>query len=507
MFELSRLHKNLIIKAASFVVAGLLVLVLAGSGPGLALTEKLKSIIGSESSLVGFILWGMIAVVLAGILARFSVTLWAKFRGTTTSLPLVRSDDLRVKPGEKISRLPVYRRILGGLAGLKKPDPVKFVNELISAGFSLGASDIHLNPGHDSVAVTMRVHGMLYDLVDLDLMLFPHIVRRFKILSDLSTFKHDIPQDGLLRFEEGVFTGRVSLLPTNHGERIAIRLSTCDAEILDLENIGMPEDMLETHKALLSRSQGMIILTGPTGSGKSTTMFGSLLYIQNLRGESVNIVTLEDPIETDFRGFHQTQIGQSAGMTFASGLRAVLRQDPDIIMLGEIRDEETALIAMRAAMTGHLLFTTVHAGSTAGVFNRLMQMGIDAAQVSSGVHSIISQRLCHRLCPDCRHETPVTEEHVKQLRLIGIREVPEGPFFISDGCDQCLGKGFIGRRSLFEMLMVTDALRDLIAEGAPSHRIARQATEDGMRSLLDHGLELARQGEVSLLEVVRTVSS
>ena len=507
MFEFPMRYKNLIIKAGSLVVAALIALALAKTGPGLGLTGQLERAIGSESGLVGFILWAVIALVLSGILARISVILWAKFRGASTSMPLLRSDDLRVKAGEKINRLPVYKRILGGLAGLKKPDPVKFVNELISAGFSLGASDIHLNPGHDSVAVTMRVHGMLYDLVELDLMLYPHIVRRFKILSDLATFKHDTPQDGLLRFEEGVFTGRVSLLPTNHGERIAIRLSTCNSEILDLDNIGMPEDMLETHKALLSRNQGMIILTGPTGSGKSTTMFGSLLHIQSLRGESVNIVTLEDPIETDFRGFHQTQIGQSPGMTFASGLRAVLRQDPDIIMLGEIRDEETAHIAMRAAMTGHLLFTTVHAGSTAGVFNRLMQMGIDPAQLSSGVHSIISQRLCHRLCPDCRHESPVTEEHVKQLRLIGIREVPEGPFFISDGCDQCLGKGFIGRRSLFEMLMVTDGLRDLIAEGAPSHRISRQAAEEGMRTLFDHGLELARQGEVSLLEVVNTVSS
>jgi len=507
MLELSRRHQNIIIRVISYVVAGLLVLLLGKSDPGRSLVTGLSEAIHSSEGLTAAILWGVIWIVLSSMLFKVALGLWWKFRGSATALPSVLSRDLRVKPGEKISRLPVYRRIMGGLAGLKKPDPVKFVNELVSAGFSLGASDIHMNPGHDSVAVTLRVHGMLYELAEVDLILYPHIVRRVKVLSDLSTFKHDIPQDGHLRFEDGTYTGRVSLLPTNHGERMAIRLSTCTADILFLDNIGMPDDMLETHKALLSRHQGMIILTGPTGSGKSTTMFGSLLHIQSLRGESVNIVTLEDPIETDFTGFHQTQIGQSPGMTFATGLRAVLRQDPDIIMLGEIRDEETAQIAMRAATTGHLLFTTVHAPSTAGVFNRLLQMGIDSAQLSSGIHSIISQRLCHRLCPDCRHEAQITEEHIKQFRLIGIDEIPEGPFFISDGCEECMNKGYIGRCSLFEMLTVTDSLRDMIAEGAPSHRISQQAREDGMRSLLDHGLELARQGEVSLLEVVRTVSS
>jgi len=507
MLEISRRHQNLIIRMLCYIVGGLLVLFAGKSSPGSSLTGYVSGVLGASEGLIGALLWGVIWLGLSSILFRISLSVWWRFRGTGSSLPSVMSRDLRVKPGEKINRLPVYRRIMGGLAGLKKQDPVKFVNELVSAGFSLGASDIHMNPGHDSVAVTLRVHGMLYELVELDLILYPHIVRRIKVLSDLSTFKHDIPQDGHLRFEDGTYTGRVSLLPTNHGERMAIRLSTCTADILSLENIGMPDDMLEIHKALLSRNQGMIVLTGPTGSGKSTTMFGSLLHIQDLRGESVNIVTLEDPIETDFTGFHQTQIGQSPGMTFASGLRAVLRQDPDIIMLGEIRDEETAQIAMRAATTGHLLFTTVHAPSTAGVFNRLMQMGIDSAQLSSGIHSIISQRLCHRLCPDCRHESGITEEHIKQFRLIGITEIPEGPFFISDGCDECMNKGFIGRRSLFEMLTVTDALRDMISDGAPSHRISQQARKDGMRALLDHGLELARQGEVSLLEVVRTVSS
>lgn len=507
MPELSRRTRHLIIRAASLLAAGAIALLLSRSAPGAGLTRNIQEAVGVAPVPVAIALWGTIGLVLMTILSRAGAYLWAMLHRDTGPLPLVMNSDLNVRPGETISRLPTYRRILSGLTNTPKPDPVKFVNELVSSGFSLGASDIHMNPGHDSVSVSMRVHGMLYDLAELDLMVYPHVVRRIKVLADLSTFRHDIPQDGHLRFEDGEYTGRVSVMPTNHGERLAVRLSVCSADILHLDGIGMPEEMLDTHKALLSRSQGMIILTGPTGSGKSTTMFASMLHIQGLRGDSVNIVTLEDPIETDFKGIHQSQIGQGPGMTFASGLRSILRQDPDIILLGEIRDDETAQIAMRAAMTGHLLFTTVHASSTAGVFGRLIQMGIDPAQVASGVHSVISQRLCHRLCPECRHESPLTEEHSKQLYLIGITALPEGPFFTSDGCEQCLGKGFIGRCSLFEMLHVTDTLRDLISEGTPAHRITRQAREEGMSTLLDHGLELARQGEVSLLEVIRTVSS
>jgi general secretion pathway protein E len=506
MIELTKQHRNLIIRAGSLLIAGFAALLLSRTGPGGNLTGMVQDAVRVAPVPVAIALWGGIALVLASIFSRIGAQLWSMLRKDSAPLPLVRNSDLRVKPGEDISRLPVFRRILGGIATLQKPDPVKFVNELVSAGFSLNASDIHLNPENDSVSVTMRVHGMLYDLAELDLMLYPHVLRRVKVLADLSIFRQDIPQDGHLRFEDGAYSGRVSVMPTNHGERLAIRLSTCNSSILNLDAIGMPAAMLETHKAILSRNQGMIILTGPTGSGKSTTMFASLLHIQGLRGDSVNIVTLEDPIETDFKGMHQSQIGRSPGMTFASGLRSLLRQDPDIIMLGEIRDEETAQIAMRAAMTGHLLFTTVHAGSTAGIFSRLTQLGIDPAQLSAGIHSVIAQRLCHSLCPDCRVEAPLTGEHLQQLKLIDMEEAPEGPFYTSTGCGRCLGKGFVGRCSLFEMLLVTDRLRDMIAEGEPAHRLYRQAREDGMATLLDHGLALARKGEVSLMEVIRTVA-
>jgi type II secretory ATPase GspE/PulE/Tfp pilus assembly ATPase PilB-like protein len=273
---------------------------------------------------------------------------------------------------------------------------------------------------------------------------------------------------------------------------------------MNLESIGMPDDILLDYRALLNRSQGMIVITGPTGSGKSTTMFASLLDIQKQRKDSVNIVTLEDPIETNLKGFQQTQVGQSTGLTFSSGLRSVLRQDPDVIMVGEIRDEETASI--RAAMTGHQILTTVHANSTSGVFNRLSQMGVDPVQLSSTIHAVLSQRLCRRLCQSCRQEKELTEAHIRQLKLLGLLEIPDGPFFESDGCDECIGLGFTGRVPLFEMFLVTDKLRDFISKGCPAHQLSREARNAGMRTLLDHGLELAREGMISLMELTRVVS-
>lgn len=358
----------------------------------------------------------------------------------------------------------------------------------------------------DRASVVLRINGNLYPLADIPVRLYPLFARRIKILSDLLIYRHDVPQDGKLFLEDRAYTVRVAVFPTSSGDRFSLRLANANAGIMDLDNIGMPRDTLLDYRALLNRSQGMIIITGPTGSGKSTTMFSSLLRIQSQRKDRVNIVTLEDPIETDLEGFFQTQIGQNTGLTFSSGLRAVLRQDPDVIMLGEIRDEETADIAVRAAMTGHLILTTVHASSTAGVFNRLSQMGIDPVQLSSSIHAVIAQRLCRRLCPSCRIRRDPSEEHLRELRLLGVDEIPEGPFFEADGCPECLGLGFTGRSALFEMLLVTNELRDSVSSGRPDHELRKEARKAGMSTLLEHGLELAREGSISLMELTRVVS-
>jgi len=488
------------------VVAGFLAHIILASGPGEAARKSVQDITRLAPSAVSVIIWSLLTILCAVLLIRIFRRLRLKFKHTERIANFVKKEDLSVHPNEMINKLPEYRTSLAELCSQSRDSVVEFVNELISAGFSLSASDIYLSPRQDSVSVTMRVHGQLYDLVELKTLTYPQVTNRIKVLSDLAIYKHNVPQDGQIRFEDGSYTARVSLIPTNHGERIAIRLVTRYASTMNLDQVGMPSQMLTTYKALLNRNQGMIILTGPTGSGKSTTMFASLLLVHKLRGDSVNIVTLEDPIETDFEYFSQTQIDPLSNMTFARGLRSILRQDPDIIMLGEIRDEETAVNAMRAAMTGHLLFTTVHASSTTGVFDRLMQMGIGSVQLSSAIHAVLSQRLCRRLCENCRKQIQLTDSHLRQLRLMGIEKAPEGVFFSSEGCDECLGKGYTGRLPLFEMLMITDGLRDMIAAGKPAHVIYSEARKEGMLTLFDHGLVLARQGKVSLAEVIRLAS-
>ena len=273
----------------------------------------------------------------------------------------------------------------------------------------------------------------------------------------------------------------------------------------DVAELGMREEMLAQLRAILRLNQGMLIVTGPTGSGKTTTMYASMLHIQDTRGDSVNTVTLEDPVEFDFPDFSQTQISPETGLTFAVGLRSILRQDPDVILVGEIRDEETAEIALRAAMTGHFIFTTLHADSAAGVFARLNQIGAERFHVASAVKVVISQRLCRQLCTHCRVETELDETNLQQFRFLGYDEPPEGPFYTSPGCEHCLGKGYMGRTPIFEMLVVTDRVRDLINEGVPTHVVADAAAQENTMTLLDDGLARVRRGEISVDELLRVV--
>jgi len=500
-------QRNYAIAKLACVAVGVLVVVLLTSlETTSALLAAARSAAGLDSPMLTLLFRGILALGFAALLLWAVKTLWLRLSSQPDRPPVIGKGDLDVAAGSGITSLPGFRKRLEALTRSVQTGAVDLVNGLISIGFSLQASDIHISPAREDAEVKLRVHGNLYRLGTIPDRLYPLVVRRIKILSGLAVFRQGIPQDGQMRFQDRAYTARVSVFPTSNGERMAIRLATAYARIMDLENVGMPEEMLLDYRALLNRGQGMIVVTGPTGSGKSTTMFASLLHIQKTRGDSANIVTLEDPIETSFRRFQQTQVGRSTNLTFSSGLRSVLRQDPDVIMLGEIRDEETASIAVRAAMTGHLILTTVHANSTAGVFDRLVQMGVDPAQLSSTVHAVISQRLCRRLCPSCRREAELTAEHRRQLELLGVEEMPEGPFYEADGCEKCLERGFTGRVALFEMLRMTDPLRDLISAGTPAHRLREAAVEDGMVTLLGHGLSLARRGEVSVMEVARVVS-
>ncbi len=493
---------RLVCAAATVII----LLILSGiSGTGQFL-RQMQTRISMENSPLSLIYWILLFIVLYTILSKITQSLWRSLETKQESIASIKSSDLRIDRTRGIAGIPFFQNDLNRAVQSSEHNTVDIINTILSIGFSLDASDIHISPAPEKAEVILRVHGNLYPLGEIDMRTYSHFINRIKILSGLSIFQKRIPQDGQLNIQDRSYAVRVSVFPTVSGERIALRLSSTHSAIMDLENIGMPEIILLDYKAFLNRNQGMIVITGPTGSGKTTTLHSSLLYIQKQRRNNVNIVTLEDPIETRLPGLQQTQVEQDTGLTFSSGLRSVLRQDPDVIMLGEIRDEETATIAIRAAMTGHLLLTTVHANSTSGVFNKLSQIGLHPVQLSSTVRAVISQRLCRQLCQSCRKEIQLTESHARQLKLLGVNELPEGPFYESEGCDECFGRGFTGRVALFEMLMVTEQLRDFISSGVPAHVLSKETKLAGMPSLLDHGFQLARAGRISLMEMARVVS-
>ena len=413
---------------------------------------------------------------------------------------------LRYERGARVTRVPAYRARLQWHVGRPELDAIGLLDDLMTMGLSLSASDIHFTPAPTQAAVSFRVHGTLYELGHIPADIYPKVVSRVKVLGSLTLYQRATPQDGEITLHGGEHKARVSLLPTNHGEKIVMRLASAEFQNAGIDSLGMDARILPRFKSLLDSNQGMIVVTGPTGSGKTTTMYAGLQHIAATRGSSTNIVTLEDPIEFDFPQFSQTQIEPEAGMTFAVGLRSVLRQDPDVILVGEIRDDETSEIAVRAAMTGHLIFTTIHADRAAGVFNRMIQMDVERYQVASAVRLVISQRLCRKLCTACRAETPLTDEQRQRFEFLGYTEVPAGPFFTSSGCDACLQQGIDGRAAVYEVLPVSDSVRDLINEGEPTHRIEKLAINEGMRTLFQHGIERARAGDIPIDEVLRVLA-
>lgn len=420
----------------------------------------------------------------------------------TPSLPSAPLSRQPIEANASIERIPAFQLRFAHL--VDAGTVVDLVDDVIAMGFSLNASDIHMTPTASGARVAVRVDGVLYELGLVSPERYATVVSRIKVLAELTLYKRSTPQDGEIEIDGGRRI-RVSLIPTSRGEKVVMRLASSAMGHYEIDKLGMRGEMLAQLRAILRLNQGMLIVTGPTGSGKTTTMYASMMHIQETRGESVNTVTLEDPVEFDFPEFSQTQISPETGLTFAVGLRSILRQDPDVILVGEVRDEETAEIALRAAMTGHFIFSTLHADSAAGVFARLNQIGAERFHVASAVKVVISQRLCRRLCPHCRVEAELDETNLQQFKLLGYDTPPDGPFYVSEGCPQCLHKGHLGRTPIFEMLLVTDRVRDLINEGKPTHVIAEAAQRENMMRLLDDGLARARAGEISADELLRVV--
>jgi general secretion pathway protein E len=380
---------------------------------------------------------------------------------------------------------------------------IELVDDLLFGAICLWASDVHVQPTSDGSEIYLRLHGTLEPIVRLPLMLHAPVINRLKVMARLVSYVSDRPQDGRFSAEgpDGPTDLRVSLLPTSFGEKAVMRIARHAQELPQLTSLQLSPQVTRLLERALEHPQGLIFLTGPTGSGKTTTLYGCLGHIKRVRRNATNIATIEDPIEFNLPNLTQTQVNPEVGLSFATGLRAILRQDPNVLMVGEIRDSETAHIAIQAGLTGHLILTTVHAESASGVFNRLIEMQLDPFLVASASLVSVSQRLVRELCPSCRRATVPTADEKERLERLGLAAPAE--VWTAGSCRRCNETGYRGRRALCEVLEVTPALRDLINAKVPTSRIHEAALREGMLPLIADGIDRAKAGVTTLAEVLR----
>ncbi len=385
----------------------------------------------------------------------------------------------------------------GALSNEKNPSAI--VDRMMAFALETCASDIHAEPTREGLRIRFRVDGVLQDIDLLDVSYSSSVVARLKVLSDLLTYRTDIPQEGRIKSERygGSVDLRVSTFPTIHGEKAVVRIFDPENKTFDLQGLGFPPHVLETLHAHLPRPQAVLLLTGPSGSGKTTTLYSCLNHILNRSLIPRNIVTIEDPVEYDLPGVTQTQINVPAGLTFASGLRSLLRQDPEVIMVGEIRDPETARIAIESGLTGHLVLSTIHAGTACGVFSRLLDMGIEPYLITSAVNMVLAQRLVRALCAACKVEGSIDPNDRVAARA--------GRVFEAHGCEHCSFLGYRGRRPVVEILRVDEAVRQAVLCRADREALHKAAADSGARTLLDHAVTMVREGVTSVAEVRRVI--
>ncbi|ATE63537.1 type II secretion system ATPase GspE [Rhizorhabdus dicambivorans] len=377
---------------------------------------------------------------------------------------------------------------------------IKLINALLLQAVKDGASDIHVETQEKRLIVRFRVDGVLRDIVEPKRALAPLLVSRIKVMARLDIAEKRIPQDGRVTLRVGGYDidVRVSTIPTQHGERVVMRLLDRGSSGLDLAALGMSEQDRETFGKLLDRPHGILLVTGPTGSGKTTTLYTALTHLNDRKR---NIMTVEDPIEYELAGIGQTQVNAKTGMTFARGLRAILRQDPDVIMVGEIRDQETAEVAVRSSMTGHFVLSTLHTNSAIGSVTRLIDMGVERYLLAPMVVGLIAQRLVRRLCEHCRWQDRSTEA---DSILLGKALKPGKKVWRAQGCEHCHGEGYSGRLGLYEVVAADDELRRLIHDGASEAQLTAAARKLGP-SLLEDGVAKLKAGLTTVEEVARVV--
>ncbi len=377
---------------------------------------------------------------------------------------------------------------------------IKLVNHIISQSTKARASDIHIEPYQDSFKVRYRVDGILYDLLSPPKWIQPALTSRIKVMAKLNIAEKRLPQDGRFEVKVGsqVVDVRVSTLPTQFGERVVMRLLNKSGSILEMAELGLSGERLEQMKALVRSPNGIILVTGPTGSGKTTSLYATL---NSINTPDINIITIEDPVEYQLPGISQIQVNPKIDLTFARGLRSIVRQDPDVILVGEIRDRETAEIAVQSALTGHLVFSTLHTNDSASAITRLVDIGVEPFLISSSVLAVIAQRLVRVLCDHCK----APEENIEAIGALGVEAgtIADHMVYRAVGCDQCFQTGYRGRIAIFEIMTMSTTLKGLIQKTYDSFRIKEQAEMEGMVTLRSDGVDKVLGGITTIEEVIR----
>jgi len=388
---------------------------------------------------------------------------------------------------------------------VNRPPVIRLVNDVLFRALQLRASDIHVHPYEAKIQIRYRIDGILYDTLSLNRNVLPLIISRIKVMAGMDIAERRLPQDGRcsVRLGQREVDLRISTVPTSFGERCVMRLLDKSTGLFTLNELGLWEDDLKKFDSLLTRSHGVIFVTGPTGSGKSTTLYACL---NRINSAEKNVITIEDPIEYQLGGISQIQVASKKGMTFATSLRHVLRQDPDVIMVGEVRDIETARMAIQSSLTGHLVFSTLHTNDSAGAVSRLLDLGVEPYLVSSSLIAIIAQRLVRKVCPDCRKPA---EPSPHELRELGLGEVANngGNFFIGAGCEKCFQTGYRGRTGIYEMMLVDEEVQDMIYKRESAGKIKKLALEAGLKTLRMDGARKVLTGTTTISEVLRVTQA
>ncbi|HEX9535857.1 MAG TPA: GspE/PulE family protein, partial [Stellaceae bacterium] len=383
---------------------------------------------------------------------------------------------------------------------------IRLVNQLIARAVETHASDVHLEPFPDRLRIRYRYDGVLHEVEPPPARLQAAVISRIKIMARLDIAERRLPQDGRIKLtvRGHEIDFRVSTIPSLHGEKVVLRILDRTAVEFDYAKLGLPADIRQGIERALDLPNGMVLVTGPTGSGKTTTLYTGLLKLNTV---ARNVVTVEDPIEYQLTGINQIQVKPQIGLNFASLLRSILRQDPDVIMIGEIRDLETVQIAVQAALTGHLVLSTIHTNSAAATMTRLRDMGLEDYLMTATLKAVLAQRLVRRLCPMCKKPDPAPAALIERFGLERLAPAEAITLFHQNGCPECRGTGFRGRRAIAELLVPNRAIDRLIFEGADDSAIERTAVEQGMRPIFDNGLLAVIEGDTTIEEVVRCIRS